>query len=297
MLIESLTITERNSPQYVMAMGKNSKYTEEKKQPDHYLEEILRNTEKSLEKIAKIEEYVQQPPWYSGFIGYLLAVGIGVGSLFGVDMYRRYRTAKAYNKAGEDYFRNEQLRLSILSFESALAVDPGNLRSRYNLVETLIKLEDDIIQNSVTNRPEVIEASNVSNRLVLEINMLKFFNKEDFVPVMLEAYWLHIQGKRAQKPGIKTELYRGSQKMYLDAIKLYKDSDLYYYKEVSAKLFGCSDKKLNHLYKGIGTLEKDIGNYDAAIKYLVRALRFDKNETETLTLLKECIEKNSQHNA
>jgi tetratricopeptide (TPR) repeat protein len=286
---------ENSKGSYVMAMGTRTMENRAAKPANAYLEEILHNTEKSVAKLEQIESHLKQPSWYAGFIGYLLAVGIGVGSLFGVDMYRRYRTATAYNKTGENYFVNDQLHFSLISFENALTVDPGNHGSRYNLVETLIKLEDDMTQSGTKADYGEHEVDKIAKRLTVEIDMLKRYGKEDFVPFMLEGIWLQMKGKRAKDESTKACLFESSLESYLQAIKIYKTSDSYYPKEIIARLFGRGDQKLNQLYRSIGTLEKDRGNLNEAIVYFIRALRFNKEDQETLVLLKQCLEEKNRH--
>ena len=91
---------QRNLP-HTIAMGSTPREQKTVISRDESLEKILQNTEKCMKQLDLLERQISQPSWYKGFLGYLLGLGIGIGSLFGIDMLRRYRTATAYNKTGK----------------------------------------------------------------------------------------------------------------------------------------------------------------------------------------------------
>jgi hypothetical protein len=204
------------------------------------LDRRLRSIDKLVQsvddRLSKIEDSKKQREWYAGPVGFGLTLLLGLGGVFGFDYYRRKRTTYAYNSSGEDYFKNKEFVLSILSFRRALTSDPSDQRSRSNLVESLVRVEDEIIRGNMKNIHINGELSDISNRITIEIDMLKRHDKNGFVPWMLEGDWLQMRAKREPRDAVKLDLFSHALEKYGTAILKYRDSDSFYWREIAARM-------------------------------------------------------------
>jgi tetratricopeptide (TPR) repeat protein len=268
-------------------------------QLEKQLNQLNANTESIEEKLHDVKKNLIDPPWYSGSIGYGIALAIGIistlTSVAVADIYRRLRVTKAYNQVAKDYADNSQFEQAIRASEQALLVDPMNKKARIQIVRSSIMQEEKLASawEGIAHSQQMRDAI---QRAQLEIGMLKEYHRKDFRPHMYEGDLCYLMEERMGNIKIKQELLQTALDAYSKAVATYCGSHRRFPTEISVRLLKRKHSDLNNLYGRLGELEMDIGEFAASKTHLKTALRYDPSDEDTKRLFEKSLAKEKDLN-
>lgn len=257
----------------------------------------IEETNAEIENLNDKVDDISRPHWYSGPIGYAVALAIGViglaigtGGMFGYDYSKKRKRINAYNKVAEDYLEDENFDCCVHALENALIINPIDPETKYGLIDALIKEENKLMKNSHDkNKQERL--SEISRRINTEIKVLKNCDKRDFVPYMFEGHRLYFEGERETDFKRRKEKFAQAFGKYEEAKGKYKNEKLKrYWTEIKA-IASIKHSKLNVLYRKTGCILMEERNYKEAINNLKTALRYNIEDNESFIILNELKEK------